>query len=328
MAFIAVVIAAASLAIYLYWPYKSRFASTYYLAPMTHVFAAVGAFLFSRRWIGSQLASFFAAMLYAFGPFALSLDIWHPAIPAIFAVVPWLFCPAAFWPVWFLSAPKLPRGVRLAISMVLSLLPVVPIVLVFKGLPQFHIFPMPVRAGLAPADLLTLVDPARIAGASCSIGFYHAAIPALALGLAIFIRLKRILPGLMLLTALVLAFMPPIFEISPAIWGTIAVLGLSLITGLGMDGMTLITIADIKWLLASVAATALALLASLAVGLSQTPPEMFSVRLFVIALLPPALIAVMVWRNLRIRQLRWLFIAVAMAIDLVLSSRQLLDKLF
>jgi hypothetical protein len=328
MAFIAVVIAATSLAVYLYWPYKSRFASTYYLAPVTHIFAAVGAFLFSRRWIGSQLASFFAAMLYAFGPFALSLDVWHPAIPALFAVVPWLFCPAAFWPDWFLSAMKLPRSMRLAISMVLSLLPLVPIALVFKVLPQFHIFPMPVRAGLAPADLLTLIEPTHIIGARCSVGFYHAAIPALALGLAIFIRLKRILPGLMLLTAIVLAFMPPIFEISPAIWGTIGILGLSLIAGLGMDGMTLITMADMKWLLASLAATGLMLLTSLTIGLTQTPPDLFSARLFVIAMLPPSLITVMVWRNLRIRQLRWLFIAVAMVIDLVLSSRQLLDGLF
>jgi hypothetical protein len=328
MAFIAVVIAASSLAVYLYWPYKSRFASTYYLTPVTHIFAAVGAFLFSRRWIGSQMASFFAAMLYAFGPFALSLDIWHPAIPAVFAIVPWLFCPAAFWPGWFLSAMKLPRNVRLAISMVLSMLPLVPIVLVFKVLPQLHVFPMPVREGLVPADLLTLIDPTRIVGARCSVGFYHAAIPALALGLAIFIRLKRILPGLMLLAAMIMAFMPPVLDISPAIWGTIAILGLTLIAGLGMDGMTLITMADMKWLFASLAATVLVLLASLAIGLMQTPPDLLSARLFMIALLPPALIAVMVWRNLRIRQLRWLFIAVAMAIDLVLSSRELLDYLF
>jgi hypothetical protein len=328
MAFIAVVVAASSLAVYLYWPYKSRFASTYYLTPMTHIFAAVGAFLFSRRWIGSQMASFFAAMLYAFGPFALSLDIWHPAIPSLLAIVPWLFCPAAFWTGWFLSAMKLPRSVRLAISMVLSLLPLVPIVLVFKVLPQFHIFPMPVRAGLAPADFMTLAQPTHIIGARCSVGFYHAAIPALALGLAIFIRLKRMLPGLMLLTAIVLTFMPPVFDISPAIWGTIGILGLSLIAGLGMDGMTLITMADMKWLFVSLAATGLVLLTSLVIGLMQTPPDMFSVRLFAIALLPPALIAAMVWRNVRIRQLRWLFIAVAMVIDLVLSSRQLLDRLF
>jgi len=328
MAFIAVVIASSALTYYLYSPYSSRFASAYYIVPLSHIVAAVGAFMFSRRWIGSQIASFFAAILYAYGPFAISLDPWHPAIPALFAVIPWFFCPAAFWPSWFPSAMKLPASIRLVITMTLSFLPLVPIALVFKGLPQLHIFPMPVRSALTWQDLVTLVEPAHLTGARFSIGFYHVAVPALALGLAMFIRLKRILPGLLLLAAAVLAFLPPVLQISPVIWAAIAVLGLSLMIGLGLEGLTLIGSADRKWLIASLIVTILALATSLAIGLSQTPQDLFSARLFVIALMPPAFIAFMVWRNMRIRQLRWLFLATALSIDIVASSRQLLDVIF
>jgi hypothetical protein len=328
MAMVAVVAASSSLVFYLYRPYLGRFASTYYVTPFVHIVAAVGAFLFSRRWIGSQMASFFAAMLYAFGPFALSLDPWHPAIPALFALVPWFFCPAAFWARWFHSSEKLPRSLRLAITMTLSLLPLIPIALVFQGLPQLRVFPMPVGARLIVSDLVTLVEPTHISGARFSVGFYHAAIPALALGVAIFIQLKRILPGLMLLAAIVLAFAPPILQISPVIWAVIAMLGFSLIAGLGMEGLTLITAADKKWLILSLAVTAAAMAASLTIGMMQQPQDLFSARLFVMALMPPAFIAVMVWRNMRIRQLRWLFLAVAIGVDIVVSSRQLLDLVF
>jgi hypothetical protein len=328
MAFIAVVVAACALGYHLYRPYLPRFASMYYIIPVSHVLAAVGAFLFSRRWVGSQIASFFAAMLYAFGPLALSLDQWHPAIPALFAVVPWCFCPAAFWPRWFESSAKLPRSIRLAITMTLSLLPLVPITMVFKVLPQFRIFPMPVRAGLTWRDLLTLVEPTRISGAHFCIGLYHAALPALVLGLAMFIRLRRTLPGLMLIAAVVLAFLPPVLEISPIIWMVVAILGLSLITALGLEGMTLINRADGKWLAASLVVTAMALAAAAAIEASQQPQDFFSTRLFALALLPPAMIAVMVWRNMRIRQLRWLFLGVVLAIDIVVSSRHLLDAIF
>jgi hypothetical protein len=328
MALVAVVAASSGLAFYLYGPYRSRFASTLYLTPATHIFAAIGAFLFSRRWIGSQVASFFAAMLYAFGPFALSLDPWHPSIPALFAVVPWCFCPAAFWQKWLLSPEKLPRHLRLAITMTLSLLPLVPLALVFRGLPLLRIFPMPVGARLAASDLLTLVEPARIEGARFSVGFYHAAIPALVLGTAIFIRLRRTLPGLTLVAAIVLAFAPPVLEISPVIWMVVAMLGLSIIVGIGLEGLTLITAADRKWFIAAVAATAAAFVGSLAMGLMHKPQDLFSARMFAMAMLPPVFIGYMLWRNLRIRQLRWLLLAVTLGIDIVLSSRQLIDLLF
>jgi hypothetical protein len=328
MALLAVVVASSALSFYLFQPYRARFASTLYLAPIMHVVAAIGAFFFSRRWVGSQMASFFVAMLYAFGPFALSLDPWHASIPALFAVVPWCLCPAAFWPRWLLSPEKLPRMVRRAITMTLSLLPLIPIALVFEGLPQLRIFPMPVGAGLAPADLVTLVEPTHIAGARFSVGFYHAAIPALVLGVAIFIRLKRYLPGLMLAAAVALAFLPPVLQVSPVIWMIIAMLGLCTIVGIGLEGLTLITASDRKWMIAAFAATLAALGASLAIGLSQSPHDLFSARMFLIALMPPAFIAFMAWRNLRIRQLRWLLLAIALSLDIVLSSRQLVDLLF
>lgn len=328
MALIALVVASSGLAFYLYNPYRGRFASTAYLTPVMHVVAAIGAFMFSRRWIGSQIASFFAAMLYAFGPYALSLDPWHPSIPALLAVVPWCFCPAAFWQTWLLSPEKLPRFVRLAITMVLSLLPLVPILFVFKGLPQIRIFPMPLAARLIPSDLITFIDPTRIDGARFSVGFYHAAIPALVLGVAVFVRMRRYLPCLVILAAIAGAFLPPLWQISPAIWLVIAMLGLCIVTGVGMEGLTFITMADKRWLLAGIFATATALLASLAIAFSQTPRDFFSVRLFALALVPPTFIAFMAWRNLRIRQLRWLILAAALAIDIVLSSRQLIDVLF
>jgi hypothetical protein len=328
MALIALVIASTSLAFYLYQPYKPRFASTLYLTPFTHVVAAIGAFMFSRRWLGSQIASFFAALLYAFGPFALALDPLHPAIPSLLAVTPWCFCPAAFWQKWLLSPEKLPRLLRLAITIVLSLLPLVPIALVFRGLPLLRVFPMPVWAGLVPADLITIIGPTHVTGGRFSVGFYHVAIPAIVLGAAIFVRMRRYLPCLVIVATIVLAFLRPVLEVSPAIWLVIATLGLSIIAGVGLEGMTLITASDRKWLFASLAVTAAALIGSLALGLSQAPHDLFSARLFAMALVPPAFITFMAWRNLRIRQLRWLLLAATLGIDIVLSSRQLVDLLF
>jgi hypothetical protein len=132
----------------------------------------------------------------------------------------------------------------------------------------------------------------------------------------------------MLAGAITLAFLPPIIHISPVIWATVAILGLSLIAGLGIEGFAVITKADMQWLIASDIAAALALLMSLLTGCSHRPHEFFSARLFAVGLLPPLFITFMVWKNLLLRELRWLLLAVALAIDILLSSREFLDVLF
>lgn len=65
-------------AAYLYQPYRQNFQRWEYLFLVNSPLAAVGCYVLSRRWVSSFAGSFFAGVIYGFGPFMLGLARFHP----------------------------------------------------------------------------------------------------------------------------------------------------------------------------------------------------------------------------------------------------------
>ena len=62
-----------SFSVYLYLPYLGKFQRFQNLLTINLIFAALGCFILSRRWICGFIESLLAGALYGFGTFTLSL---------------------------------------------------------------------------------------------------------------------------------------------------------------------------------------------------------------------------------------------------------------
>ena len=83
-------------AVYLIYPYLRHFSKWEYLWPLNFCIASIGCYILSRRWIEGFVCSFFAGMIYGFGPYMLGLAKFHSTTGLLVASVPWLFFPAVF----------------------------------------------------------------------------------------------------------------------------------------------------------------------------------------------------------------------------------------
>ena len=198
-------------AIYLYQPYFKSFNVPQYLFVVNACVASLGCFVLSRRWIASFAGSFFAGVIYGFGPFLLGLAKFHPTAGFLVAIVPWLFCPAAFgfrtkWR-WF--------------TVSLCALPFLAILLFFQAAICVRLFAVPIRAGLNLADLIGLLAPLIMVKRSLTlIGFYHIPVMALVMGFLMLIAARRF--GVMIIftlfpSILYLILSTAVFEVSTVI---------------------------------------------------------------------------------------------------------------
>ena len=201
------------LAVYLYQPYLKHFKIIQYIIGLNSILAALGCFVLSRRWISAFAASVFAGVVYGFSPFAFGFAAYHPLAGVPLAILPWLFCPAAFWRRWFgLTRKSFWAGL---VTAGLSLLPFVVIAFFFWACAQESIgpfFPLPKNAKLHLAGMLGLVTPLALKPHNFIFGFYHIPTVVGLMGLFIYSASARI--GVMIIAAagLCLAFCDSVFH--------------------------------------------------------------------------------------------------------------------
>ena len=329
--FIAAAIIYAVFAVYLYQPYFKGFNALRLrdLFVVNVCLGSLGCYVLSRRWMAGFGESLFAGAIYGFGPFILGLAKFHPTAGFLAAVIPWLFCPAAFGPKekW--------RWLRIP----LAALPFLAIVLFFQVSTHYRLFPVSTQARLHLADLVGLFAPLITAKQNTTlIGFYHIPIVALVMGFSMLLAARRFSIIMIFTIGIILAFCDSFFGISPIIWFTMPILCCSVLVGAGMQGLASAGFADRGWVL-----TAAAIMCTLAIvtlllaakyfqtflGLGAGYAKLFTEagKMYVLGAIVAAIIFFMIRAKLRMRQLRQVALYAAMAVDIFLGARFMVDKI-
>lgn len=326
-------------AVHLYRPYFGAFTLWQWLLPASACLGAVGCFVLSRRWVVGFSGSFLAGLVYGFGPFLLSLARFHETAALLAASIPWLFLPAAF----------LGRKHGGAVAFLLSLLPFVAVVLFFRvgAGEDYRLFAAPIQAAPRPADLFGFVAPLVMVTRTTALpSLYHVPIAALVLGLAMMFRARRYGVLLILVTGFALTFCrsflaPAHLEwlgISPILWLSIPLVCLSVLAGVGLQGLIEASFSDGKWVLLAgivpgvLAITTLMLAATYfqtIFGLGDGYARLFveAAKMHLMAAIAAAFVFAMTHFKARVPSLRWFVLCAAIAIDVFLGAQYIVDKI-
>lgn len=325
--FIVAAIVYAAFAVYLYQPYLPILNSLQYLLPVNLCLAALGCFVLSRRWVSSFAGSFFAGVIYGFGPFMLSLSKFHPTAGLLAAGIPWLFCPAAF----------IGRNKRRWLSWPVSALPFLAIVVFFQISIYYHLFAVPIQTKLSLGDLAGLIAPLIMAQRSTTlVSFYHVPVTALMMGFAMLLATRRIGVILILCLGTILALCNSFVSVSPIIWLTIPVLCCSVLIGVGTQALASAGYADRKWVLLAAVVPCILAIGTLLMatkhfqifaGLGSSAARLFteSAKMYILGAITTAIIFFLARAKLRVTTLRQVMLCAAMAVDIFFSARFIVD---
>ena len=339
-------------AVYLYRPYFNGFGSLRLqdLFVANICLASLGTYVLSRRWVAGFPESFFAGAIYGFGPFALGLAKFHPTAGFLVAAIPWLFCPAVFGP----------EGRWKPLRILLSLLPFVAIVLFFQISTRYGLDPIPITLKLRANDLAGLLAPLVAAKRSMTlIGFYHVPIAALVMGFCMFaaplkglgkggiLQRGKFLKGLavrrfgiaaIFAVATILAFCDSLLQISPIIFLAISMLYCSVLIGAGMQGLISAGPADRRpVLLTAILLGILAIITLLlatkyfqtVAGLADGYARLLTAtaKMYILGAIAIAMLFVIARAKLRIHPVRQILLYAAMALDIFLGARFIVDTI-
>lgn len=318
-----------SFAAYLFGPHFKNLDRFQYLLPINICLGCLGCYVLSRRWVGAFFGSLFAGAIYGFGPYTLGLLKFHPAATLLAAAIPWLFCPAAF-------AQKKRWDVP---SILLSTLPFVITILFFQAATQSRLFPIPTQAHIHLSDLAGLLAPPAMASRSTTlVGFYHVPVAALIMGLLMLFAARRLGVLIVFCLGILLASCQPLLDVSPIIWLSVPVLCCSVLIGEGMQGLALSGIADRKWILAIIAYMGISAIVTLLVatkyfevfaGLGKDAARLFTdaAKLYILGAVTVSIIFFMAHAKKRLLLLRWIILCSAMAADIFLGARFIIDRI-
>jgi hypothetical protein len=312
--FLAAAIIYAVFAVYLYQPYFKGFNAL----RLRDLFV-----------VNVCLGSLGSGAIYGFGPFILGLVKFHPTAGFLAAAIPWLFCPAAFGPKekW--------RWLRIP----LVVLPFLAIVLFFQASTHYRLFAVSTQARLHLADLVGLLAPLITAKQNTTlIGFYHIPIAALVMGFSMLLAARRFSIIMIFTIGIILAFCDSFFGISPIIWFTMPMLCCSVLVGAGMQGLASAGFADRGWVLAAAAIMCTLAIVTLLLatkyfqtflGLGAGYAKLFTEagKMYVLGAIVAAIIFFMISAKLRMQPLRRIVLYAAMAVDIFLGARFIVDKI-
>lgn len=317
----------AAFAVYLYQPYFKTFSKAEYIFVLNAVFASLGCYVLSRRWVGSFAGSFFAGAIYGFGPFLLWLGKFHPAGGFMAASIPWLFCPAAFGP----------KGKWRWVRVPLAIVPFLAIALFFQVSAHFRLFAIPIQLKLGFNDLATLTAPVfAVSRGLPGFGFYHIPVAPLIAGFSMLLVGRRAGVIVILCIGAALAFCGPFLKVSPIIWLAIPMLCCCVTAGAGIQGLATAGFADRVWVL--ITTLILAALAILTLTLAAKCFQIFAglgaghakvlveaARMYILGTVVVAIIFIMARARLRGHQLRQVLLCSAMALDVFIGARFTVD---
>jgi hypothetical protein len=301
--------------------------------------AAIGGYLLSRRWVAGFTGSLLAGAIYGFAPFTLGLSRFHPAAGLLAASVPWLFLPAAFL--------ERKRGKWIGTS--LLLVPFV-VILLFSYLSagaNWRLFAAPLGAEVRPSDLAGFIAPLVLTKRGAALmGLYHVPIATLVVGIVMIWKARRYSILALLLIGLLLAFSNSLLgadrmawlAVSPILWLSIPLVWCAVLCGIGLQGLLEAGFADRKWLLASavilctlaivtlfLAARYFQVLFGLANGYARLFVE--TAKMYLLGAVATGILYLMARQKLRLQWLRWAILCAALAVDIILGARYVIDSI-
>lgn len=323
----------AGFAVYLFLPHFKHFDSSQYLLVLNVCFGSLGCYVLSRRWVGAFAGSLFAGAIYGFGPYILGLLKFHPTATLLAAAIPWLLCPAA----------HICKRNRRWLSIALSALPFLAIILFFQMVTHWRLFPIPTQTRFHLSDLAGLLAPLVMTGRSITlVGFYHVPVASLIIGFSMLLKARRY--GIIVIFALgtILALCEPYLHIfpnvSPIIWLTVPVLCCSVLIAEGMQGLALAGYTDRKWILVVIISMGILAIVTLLLatkhfevfaGLGKDAARLLTdtAKMYILGALAASIIFFMVRAKRRLLFLRWAVLCSAMAVDIFLSARFIIDRI-
>lgn len=315
----------------LFWGRFGTFERWERLLPLNVFSAALGCYVLSRRWISSFGGSLFAGGIYGFGPFILGLSKFHPTAGFLAASIAWLFCPAAFG-----SRTKWRRNAGL-----LVILPFAAIVLFFQVTIHYGLFAVHAQAGLHSDDLVGLFAPLVIVERdiwTTLVGFYHIPIAPLIMGCAMLLAARRLHIIAIFALGAALGCCKPFLDVSPVMWLTIPVLCCSVMIGAGIEGLTLASRADRKWLLGGALVQAGFAIAALLLAteyfqfflsLADKYARLFvqTAEMYILGAVTLMILFFLARAKLRVRAVRWAILSLAVAVDIFLGARFIVNRM-
>lgn len=327
-----------ALAVYLYQPYFRNFKAVQYIIPLNSVIAATGCFVLSRRWVGVFAASFFSGAVYGFGPFILAFAAYHPVAGFAAAILPWLFCPAAFVKTWAgrrnaKTAKNIGKTLQLILPAALSLLPFVVIALFFWLCAKSWFgpfFPLPGNIKLQFSNLAGLAAPLAFKPHIFMFSLYHVPLAVAIMGLFMYLAVHRVAVLIIVGAGLILAVSEPVFYVSPIVWASVPVLYCSILAGLGAQGIAWSSNADRKWILACVVASGVLVIVGFVIaGYAKSfHAGLQTAIMHGVAAIMMGSIFFMARARVRWHLLRWILLAVGIAIDVILGATYIVDGIF
>ena len=316
-----------TLAAYLYNPYLDSFAPIDFFFLLNSAIGALGCFVITMRWVSVFWAALLAGAVYGFSPYALAFAAYHPFAGLAVAAMPWLFAPATFWRHRHRSCETpTKRRETIPVAIVTAALFILPFAVTAAAFWTFAqawagpFFPLPAGINAAPANLISLITPSAI-DSQFAFGFFHLPLAAVVMGLFMYVSIHRVGPILAAIAGLTLAYCSPIFQVSPVVWGLIPMLFISVIIGLGIEGLALASRADKKWVMLSVIA-----MLALTV-LTSWQSYYVAASMYALAAVVSICIFIMTKNNIRLHSLRWSLITVTVAIDITLTAQLIVDHL-
>jgi len=303
-----------------------------HISGMQHFFifncfaAAIGAYILSRRWIFSFVASLIAGAIYGFGPFALGFVCYHPFAGLVYAAIPYSLLPAVYLSKW--TNPGLKPLVSSLLAGLLSLLPFAMVLLSFKIAAMSYLYAMPVETTATGGAFFALLFPLFRPLHTLPPSVFHLPLAGGIIGMILLVESKRVWITILLIASLVLSFYEPIGIVPPVIWLSIPVLMISLIVASGLQALIVAGRADSIWLGTAGAVLAAAGLTGFVLSQNTQNNFLYSAQLYALATITIFTIFFMARANIAAHKLRALIILLACSADIVITTTLLMQTIF
>ena len=161
------------------------------------------------------------------------------------------------------------------------------------------------------------------------IGLYHSGILAALMGAFVYLSAQRVTVLIPPVIGLALAFLDPVFRVSPVIWAALPMVFLAILAGLGFQALLWAGKSDAKWVLACMLTGLVLAGISLALYLPhKTDMYQYPALFYTVAAVGLGTILLLLYIGWRWLLLRWLILVGIVAADSFLTARWLIDKLF
>ena len=143
-----------------------------------------------------------------------------------------------------------------------------------------------------------------------------------------YVAVHRIKVMIKVAAGLVLALTRPILQTPPIVWALIPMLYCSVLIGLGLQALTLAGQTDRKWILPCLITAAALTLVTILPAIKFPSAFKTSAQMYILTCVLMSSIFFMAKSGYRWRPLRWALLCSALAVDILLSARYIVNGIF